>query len=104
MNALNAKQNASLARACTAVRMAIISRSSLKAVRKVLNGDAKQAALWLGLTVVNNAGVIAHDLDDPRVVWHLLDCISTGRTKADTLQVLKDLRADCHAAINRANA
>ncbi|HDT4050864.1 TPA: hypothetical protein QHN36_003528 [Enterobacter bugandensis] len=104
MNTLNATQNAKLARACTAVRLAIKNRISLKQIREMLNGDAKKAAFWLGLTVANSAGVTSHDLDDSRVVWHLVDCISTGRTKADTMLVLKNLRDECHAAIDRANA
>ena len=106
MNTLNAKQNASLARACTAVRLAISKgRLSLKGVRALLNGNPQTAAANLGLTIgCDAAGVVTHDLDDSRVVWHLLDCISIGRTKADTLQVLKDMRADCHAAVDRANA
>lgn len=104
MNALNATQNAKLARACTAVRLAIKQRVSLKEICGVLAGDPKRAAARLGLTVVSRDGVVSHDLDDTRVVWHLIDCISTGRTKEKTMLVLKNLRDECHAAIDRANA
>lgn len=99
---LTTTQNASLARACTAVRLAIKNRISLKQIREMLNGDAKKSAFWLGLTISNKAGCTTHDLADPLVLWHLVDCISTGRTKADTLQVLKDLRELCHAQIDAA--
>lgn len=93
-----------LARACTAVRLAIKRRVALKEIRRILAGDPKMAAANLGLTVIYKDGKINHDLDDELVLWRLVDCISYGRTKADTLQVLKDLRDLCHQDIDRAKA
>lgn len=105
MTTLNAKQNASLARACTAVRMAIKMGIPLKEIRSLLNGKPQTAAANLGLTIgCDAAGVVTHDLADPRVVWHLNDVIQCRRTKADIMATLKDLRAECHASIDRANA
>lgn len=104
MNTLTTTQNAKLARVCTALRMAI-SKGHLtvsNAIR-LLSGDTKTAAGELGLTLTRRNGVTTHDLDSADVVEWALAALASG-FKRDVLEALRELRADCHAAIDRANA
>lgn len=101
MNTLTTAQHASLARACTALRMALNKgHLTMKAARVLLAGDAKTAAGELGLTLTRRNGETVHDLSDSHVVWFLTDCLE-ARKLADVTEALKGLRAECHAAIDR---
>lgn len=102
MTTLTAAQNASLARACTALRMGINKgHISLKDARALLAGNAQRASAALGLTIGCDAdGVVTHDLMDLEVRQEIYPAISANR-KADVLAALKELRADAHAAIER---
>lgn len=103
MHNLTIEQMKKLSRACTMLRMALNKgHLSLKAARVLLAGDAKTAAGQLGLTLTRSKGVTTHDLDDARVVWFLSDCLE-ARKVADVTNALRDLRDDCHSAINVAN-
>lgn len=101
MKALTTAQNASLARVCTALRLAISKdRIKVSAAMRLLSGDTKIAAGELGLTLTRRQGSTTHDLDTEEVVTHALMALSSG-FKRDVLEALKELRDDCHAAIER---
>lgn len=104
MKTLTTAQNASLARVCTALRMAISKdHITVSNALRLLSGDTTTAAGELGLTITRRQGSTVHDLQTVEVVESALLALASG-FKRDVLEALKDLRADCHAAIDRANA
>lgn len=103
MHNLTIEQMKKLSRACTALRMGINKgHVTLAGARVLLAGNATNAAGQLGLTLTRRNGVTTHDLDDARVVWFLSDCLE-ARKIVDVTNALRDLRDDCHSAINVAN-
>lgn len=101
MKALTTAQNASLARVCTALRMGISKgHVTVSAAIHLLSGDTKTAAGKLGLTLTHRQGSTTHDLGTEDVVTYALMALSSG-FKRDVLEALKELRDDCHAAIER---
>lgn len=104
MTTLTKEQNASLARVCTALRLGISKgHITVSNAIRLLSGDTTTAAGELGLTLTRRQGSTVHDLQTVEVVEAALMALASG-FKRDVLEALKELRADCHAEIDRANA
>lgn len=101
MNTLTTAQHASLARVCTALRMGLNKNHiTVSGAIRLLSGDTKTAAGELGLTLTRSKGKTTHDLDTPEVVESALMALASG-FKRDVIDALRELREDCHAAIDR---
>ncbi len=102
MKTLTTAQNASLARVCTALRMGINKgHITVSNAIRLLSGNTTTAAGELGLTLTRRDGKTTHDLDTPEVVEYALMALASG-FKRDVVEALRELREDCHAAIDRA--
>lgn len=102
---MNINQLKSTIRAVTAVRLAIRSgKMKLPQVVALMHGDAKHAAMQLGLTIATNAdGKVSHDLDTPEVVDLINAALGAGY-KSDVLDELADVRIDCRKVLERLSA
>ncbi len=102
MKTLTTAQHASLARVCTALRLAIgKGHITVSNAIRLLSGDATTAAGELGLTLTRRQGSTTHDLDTQEVVECALMALAAG-FKRDVLEALRELREDSHAAVDRA--